>query len=179
MAGDPARSLQLCEEARQRQRLEKMLQPPGLAEGFELPRLDDPQAICLHVLEQIEWSEIAAAGSVERMLAVIEERGVAGEFPVLLDGIEGSLSEIGEYAVLKPGSDAWVAKRDAIDTEIDQAIATGNEASDAFQKIGDKIDNPFVAIDAVARFAWPFILITALGMKLARDPFLFKLLRSA
>jgi hypothetical protein len=141
--------------------------------------LYDPEAVCSYVIAQSDWIAIANASNVAEMLAAVDRAASGQNFfadiLVTLGGTAMKLSDIREYLVLVPNSEKWkgeVARRKA---EHDQAVEKTIAASERYRTIGGDVDGPLsiAAAERVARFAWPFILITALGMKIARQPYAY------
>ena len=156
----------------------------GLRGRSERYRLNDPSMMCdpyvqedirkRHVLA-LQWEEVASAPDVISAIQIIDQYSLIGSINVDVDGRILNLSVIDEFLMLTPGSADWDDKRAAIDAEIETAKADIDATSRQYAALGKDIGDTLSikSFAALAAFVWPYILIAALSMKLARKRYRF------
>jgi hypothetical protein len=123
-----------------------------------------------------EWEYIAGADSLETMLRRIEHYKVGSKFPFKIGGSELRVSEIRNYLMIESGSAEWQKEIQLAKDMIGKEQTQIDEAIESYRAIGSETDKGSATIffDKLAAFLWSYILITTLGMKLARRPYIYR-----
>ena len=134
------------------------------------------QAYCETVFKVSGWDELATAQNYDQ-LSARAAHGTPAESTLMVNGVALALPVVARYIALAPGSESWSKEMDRLNGEIDKAEQARSNAATTYRDIGKNIEEASVFLGHITNFLWPYILISALGMKLARRPYAYSEVR--
>ena len=139
-------------------------------------KIDDPQEMCdAAMLRPSVWEYLSKATTIDELQKIFREHSIDSTYTVLLMGRSVPINDALGDLLLASDPHAMMREFDVIDSDISIATTRRDNAKERYRIIGDLIEKDSAAIlwNQVAAFLWPYILITALGMKLAREPYAY------
>lgn len=133
--------------------------------------MNHEQAFCDAIFQVSGWGELAATQNYEQ-LSERATNGTPAESTIVVNGVALALPLVANYIALAPGSKGWTKKMEGLNSEIEKAEQSQAKAANAYRDVGSRIENASFS-GKVTNFLWPYILITALGMKLACKPYAY------
>jgi hypothetical protein len=137
--------------------------------------IDMEKAMCDAAILNNYWDKLARITNIQELYAAIKKHSIGDSFTVSINGANLGVGTAARYLAVPPDSEAAKKEVAQIDSRIGTAELKREEARRALSK-RDESEEISVR-DRFARlgyFLWPYVLITALGMKLARRPYLYK-----
>ena len=139
------------------------------------PEVDFEKAMCDAATFETEWQRITAVGSAQDLNKLVSEKKLDARYKVQVESEFVPIAAVASYLLFLPQTVEWQQKLAELRATVDALAAERTKAKERYEAIGTSIEDASARNAAVhiASFLWPYILIAALGLKLAREPYAY------